>query len=364
MGLEMSSTRPRLRVRYEVGYEYCDFRCPYCIIGWNSERKKTEWEWDATNFNTICRNLQELPYLLNIRLAVFGEIFTSDQLIQGAVALTRSPNVEAINIVTNLAVPFERLRRFLDEADKTKLALACTLHDMQTDLNGYLPKLEFLKQEGVSVIAGYVAYPQQFDRVRKYKKMFDERDIPLYVNPFNGTFKGKRYPASYTQEEKDELKSLMFSGHEYRYMLCKEVPYGKLCTAGKDYIYIAPNGEVYRCGKMKVRGDKPIGNMLEGRLELFDRYHRCAAESCFCTVENINLVEFEKVYQRTKHFRIFHQKAGVPDSRRCGTSQKLSAVPRVLFSPFFWRHQSALVVRRIVRKMRGQQPGQEIVFLD
>ncbi|MDD5410225.1 MAG: hypothetical protein PHF31_02245 [Methylobacter sp.] len=307
---------PYLGVRYQIKYHKCNLDCPYCIAQW----KERENIFDTTSYQLVIENLKKLPNRICLRIGVGGEVFTSDDIMKGINDICNSnSNIFGVSFSTNLVASWKRtIEPFLDSLDTSKLGMGCTLHDtVIKDIDGFFEKARKIKDKGVNLYIGYVALPQKIDIIKQYKQRCDDLGIPLLMNGLIGKLAGVQgadssldYPRDYTLNELSELKDLWDSPHSYKMLLESSETKGMLCSAGHQYIYINPQGDVFPCSGIK----KSIGNIIDGTLKLQTEDTICPVSACWCDNENQALRIVDKNYERTRTLRIYHRKSGLSDS--------------------------------------------------
>jgi hypothetical protein len=107
-------------------------------------------------------------------------------------------------------------------------------------LKTYLEKVQTLQAAGIPVYVNYVAYPEQIWMIPFLKKSVESVGAMFNVDPFIS----KTY--RYSAEEELKVKKFLTQRRKTNFAWNEE---GKLkyCSAGMDYFYVVPNGQVYRC---------------------------------------------------------------------------------------------------------------------
>jgi len=303
----------RLRVFFVPGYDRCNYRCPYCITGLDHARRQ---EWDSSHYLPVIESLAALDAFLDmVELGVGGEPLTSRTILEGVRRLCLSPRVGVVNLVTNLFSGADDLRAWLGELPAGKLALACTYHPSNAgDLGAFLDKVCFVRDCGVEVVAGCVAYPPNLPLVAEMKRRCDALGLPLFVNAFFGEHDGKQYPHGYSDDEREFLRPLVYSEHDFEYLFVPRNTRGETCGAGCSAVMVAPNGDCFRCSHEYNDGWPPLGNLLrDGGLRLLSEYLPCPADHCFCTAETVNTLHFEERYEHGRNFRLYRRRDDAPD---------------------------------------------------
>jgi len=313
---------PYLGIRHQIGYHRCNLNCPYCIAKWR-DRKPT---FDLDTFQKILGRIEKLPYRVCLQIGVGGEIFTSPEILRVVTDVcNRDSNIFGVGFATNLYASWEQsIGPFIESANTTKLGIRCTLHDtVIEDIDLFFEKVARLKQRGVMVSVGYVALPQRIGFIREYKRRCERLGVPLVMNALVGSLKGlegvdpKRvYPRDYTAEELRELRELWDTPHSYKLLVEAARTRGMTCSAGKNYIHIDRNGDVYPCSEMKKVIRKPfMGNILRGPIRFQTDDTVCPMDVCWCGSENQALRIVDQYYNRTRTLRIFTPKEGIPEEK-------------------------------------------------
>ena len=163
-------------------------------------------------------------------------------------------------------------------------------HPMEAQLEPYLKKVLCLKEHGFNGGVCYLAYPPQMDKIAYYQTEFQKNGIGFALAAFWGEYNGKRYPESYTEEEKELIAPYLGDMKRIVYHLEGKKTKGKLCRAGHVYASVKADGTVTRCGPLS---HKPIGNLFDSSFRLFEAPMPCEAEVCPCD-EYVWLVDESK----------------------------------------------------------------------
>jgi hypothetical protein len=288
----------RLNVRFFTYYNICNYRCAYCIAGQGDPSDpRLQVNWDGRNYLPIIEALTRLPFLLNVRIGVDGEFFTSPLLIDGARRLSHSPNVEGVNLITNLSYSAERYRAWFADFDRSKIALVASFHPTEIrDRQLWLETaLALARETDLSVCM--VAHPERFEDLAEAVPAFRSQGLTVFVQAFIGVYRGRLYPEAYSAQERDFLRPLFYSRHDWEFLLVGKRP--GLCNAGFSSVYVDMTGTVRICG-MKINGPLPVGNLLSGEpLQLYKGPRPCTAQDCRCDTENMNTVQFSQFYEMT-----------------------------------------------------------------
>ena len=127
----------------------------------------------------------------------------------------------------------------------------------------------------------------------KYKNFFLDRGINLTFYPYIGTYKGKFYPDSYSENE------LKIFGLTEKDIIDRYHQYGKLCNTGYNVGKIEPNGDVRCCFFI----NKYLGNIYEG-FKFKDKLVRCPLKFCSCPVNVYDPYLFKKAINEIDPYKV------------------------------------------------------------
>jgi len=284
-----------INVRFFTDYNICNYSCPYCIAG-QANKDEIVDEWDSTNYDTIIENLAKLPRRLNVRIGVGGEFFVSKKLVAGARRLSNADNVQSLNLITNLSLSEVQYRRHFQGFDTDKLAIVASYHPTEIkDHDKWLATASFVKEKfDFAVIL--VAYPPALAKLRRIRRELNSLGFVVFVQGYIGQYMGLSYPQSYTSKDRELLREVCYSRHDYEFFIEAKKP--GLCNSGYKSFYVNMTGKVVPCGM--VNGYEPLGDLSKSpHVKLNDGPQMCRSETCFCDTENMNTVVFEQNYYRS-----------------------------------------------------------------
>jgi hypothetical protein len=142
-----------------------------------------------------------------------------------------------------------------------------------------------------------VGYPPLVGQLPDIKSRLNQLGLTVFLQGFIGTYEGRSYPQAYTSEEKNILRKLCYSRHDYEFFIEARKP--GFCYAGYNSFYVDMSGAVRACGV----GGWPwplMGNLLdEPRVVLLPGPHPCISQTCLCDTEYINTALFAQYYRFT-----------------------------------------------------------------
>ncbi len=306
-----SPIRP-LRIWYVASQRLCNFDCPYCVsVGDWSKSRKTNWKSpaDLKDFQKIIGWIGSLPNDVSVRLGSLGEPFTSNDFLEQAGWLTRQPNVEFVELLSNASLLSRRLPQMGNNANLGKLSLWLTYHDGEIDLERFFKNARVAQDDyGCFTVVNVLLFPDNgslvesfVDRAREYGLRYN---IDLGYDP--------ELPAE-SQDDFDPEHAVPILATTDVLRRTQELggdtaltevalqalvsPQGSPCRAGYDHIFIGIDGEVHPCSRYSVLERQRIGNVLDPEFQLRLRENTwapCTAANSCCNKEDfLNLTQAE-----------------------------------------------------------------------
>jgi MoaA/NifB/PqqE/SkfB family radical SAM enzyme len=265
---------------WDIHYK-CNFRCPYCWFyeKWAGEGRRNIYLSPEEWFGHWKRIYDRYG---KVRIEITGgEPFIYPGFIKLVKMLS---SIHTIKITNNMSGDIEN---FVKEIDPKAVTLDLNFHPLFADIDHFIKKALLLKNAGFKAGVCYLAYPPQMQLIDTFKKRFEEAGINFALAAFWGEYQGRRYPDSYTDEEKELIRPFLGDIDRITYHLKGESTKGKLCNAGHRYAVVQADGKVIRCGQL---ADRMIGNFLDADFHLLGKPEPCEADFCPCN-EYGNLVE-------------------------------------------------------------------------
>ncbi len=273
----------------------CNFDCEYCF----GHTKKEHPAVGRYSSDEIARSFDDTGFTWWIGISG-GEPFLYPRQVEIVEKLTRN---HFVHIDTNLSCGMEK---FPDRIDPDRIVyLHCDFLAAEVVKRGkvgkFMEKVLLLRDAGFSTILSLVTYPPILKRLEEYVALFKSYGLTLQPKIFRGPYderkfwlRKKRYPESYTEEERSLIKKYSVDPIAAKLILGLPSYTGRLCGAGKNFIRVHPDGKVSRCP-----GDSTnLRNIFKGDLKLFDETRVCKAKSCRCPfVSRLHMIEGEKDYR-------------------------------------------------------------------
>lgn len=264
-------TRDLISFAWDIHY-VCNFRCPYCWFfnNWAQQAQRNLYlspqEW-MVHWGRIHERYGE------VRIAITGgEPFLYPRFIELVKALS---GLHIVKITTNMSGDIEKFAR---EIAPQRVYLDINFHPVFVkDTDEYIRKTKVLLNAGFDVGVCYLAYPPQLGMLDFYRKRFEREGINFALAAFWGTYQGKKYPESYSDQEREIIKPFLGDIKRVEFHLGGKSPRGKLCKAGCRYANIQGDGKVTRCAQYV---DSPMGSILDPAFRLYDAPMACEQDLC------------------------------------------------------------------------------------
>jgi len=261
----------------------CNFKCPYCWQ-WQEPGKyripyKVEPEQWVNGWKRIL-DLEKFDYAV-IGISG-GEPFMYPKFLD---LLSKLPSNMYYDITTNLSLLDPD--RFLEVAKDRCIGVICSFHPSNPNNNEKYIEKFYQKVKKLKVLPhtriNFVAAPSNLRYYAIIKSISDELKVPLHVDRcvmLDGE-------PEFSKEEKQFVEKIVSQDRKIEFDVNKKVK----CSAGKDYIVIFPNGEVYQCLSKAEEGIGKIGNFFDEKFKLLDSFSVCSRYPycCSCDRDNVKI---------------------------------------------------------------------------
>jgi MoaA/NifB/PqqE/SkfB family radical SAM enzyme len=252
---------PRLNPPYRVHFNWeisfkCNYKCSYCEV----TKKETEFNYKSVDLGVwkdVWDRMFENYWCCHVRFSG-GEPSFYPGFIDLISMLIR---YHTVDITTNLSFDIDE---FMAKVPPNMgVSVSSSYHPEFSDMKSFLAKVKKLHYNGYPSTICYVGYPSHLDKISEYKKMVEGERIYFKIIPFAGEYKGKKYPESYTSEERALLEGFTRDSKDehlndmnkqwYKWRVeksdepVKKIKKGSLCQMGQMYAKIHPDGTVTRC---------------------------------------------------------------------------------------------------------------------
>lgn len=228
----------------------CNYRCSYCTVvtkfDYTTVYPKTSEKSVAGWLAALDRLPPAVIYIAGGEPFVYAGLA---DLVNGLPA-----KHQVIGIVTNLSQPASGYRKIAG-----KLHLNASFHREFTEHQKFTQKIKELSDQ-FHIHVNVVATRENLPFLREVSTKMSSDNITLHVDPLvDPEFR-------YSREERDLLQKFIGKDRVPGQQLNFEDFSPKLCSAGRNYVYVVPNGDVFTCAGGTSYSTSPLyENLIAGR---------------------------------------------------------------------------------------------------
>jgi len=269
---------------WDITYD-CNYKCSYCDL----RRRQDRYPYvEIGRWKKIWDEIFEKYWCCHVRFSG-GEPFVYPHFIDLIAMLSEKHTVD---VTTNLSFDIDA---FLKRISPGGVSLSASFHPEAIGIDEFLNKTALLNEKKFPTSIAFVAYPPHLKDLERYKKaagekkIFDRPGILFKIIPFMGEYEGKKYPDSYSPQQKKlledaakdtEIESQKELNTQWLDQGEKEkASLDKHCRMGQMYAKIWPNGDVTRCCHKDCG---KLGSILDEDFRLLDEPAPCKVEACPC----------------------------------------------------------------------------------
>ncbi|MDZ4833220.1 MAG: STM4011 family radical SAM protein [Candidatus Melainabacteria bacterium] len=263
----------RLSIIYRGPLSSCNYGCEYCPFAKHHETD----EEHARDTQQLSRFVDwantRKQHQLSVLFTPWGEALIRPRYQDAISTLTKSDTIEKVAIQTNLSCRLE----WVENCDKSKLALWATFHPTETTRQKFLAKCLELVSRGVRFSVGAVGLKEHFDEILALRDELPD-SVYFWINAY------KRIESYYTDADIElltKIDPLFPMNNEYHPSL------GKACRAGSSVISVDGDGQIKRCHFISEK----IGNIYDEEFESALSESPCSNAVCGCHIGYVHMDE-------------------------------------------------------------------------
>jgi MoaA/NifB/PqqE/SkfB family radical SAM enzyme len=259
-------------VLYRGPLSSCNYRCEYCPFAKRKE-SRDELAKDRRELERFVAWVAAQRHAMRVFFTPWGEALVRRWYQEAFVELSAMSHVERVCAQSNLSWKPEWLARCALD----RVALWCTFHPGEIQLDRFVEKCRALDARGVRYSVGIVATHEHYASAVALRAALDPR-VYLWANAY------RRSEGYYTREDVAKWEAIdpLFA------LNLKEYPsLGRACRAGSDAIAVDGDGTIRRCHFI----DAPLGNIYEPGWERALVDAPCSNKSCRCHIGYVHMNE-------------------------------------------------------------------------
>lgn len=259
-------------VLYRGPLSSCNYGCEYCPFAKRKE-SKAELAKDRAALERFVAWALAQRHAMRVLFTPWGEALVRRWYQDAFVLLSHQRHIERVCAQSNLSWRQD----WLDQCDRSRVALWCTFHPGETTLDRFVERCEGLDRRGVRYSVGVVAMHEHYESALRLRARLPGA-VYLWANAY------RREAGYYTAEQVAQWEAIdpLFT------INLKEYPSrGRACRAGSDAIAVDGDGTIRRCHFI----DAPVGNLYEPHFERALVDAPCTNATCRCHIGYVHMDE-------------------------------------------------------------------------
>lgn len=268
--------KSRWNILYRGPLSSCNYACGYCPFA-KTRNSIEELRDDARRLGSFVDWIEaQAPREIGVLFTPWGEALIHRTYQQTLLRLGAMPHIRRAAIQTNLACGL----KWLDAADRERVALWCTYHPTETTVERFAAKIGILHRMGIRHSVGAVGIKEHFPQIERLRGLLPDTTY-LWVNAF------KKHPRYYQPEQLEFLTAI---DPNFPVNLRQHPSRGKSCRAGQSSFTVDGDGTARRCHFI----DAPLGNIHDPAFESRLVERSCPNAICGCHIGYVHLDELKQ----------------------------------------------------------------------
>ena len=262
----------------------CNYRCRYCSQSKGFAQNLKDADKDT--IESFLSFLDKIPNDFEITITG-GEPLLAKEFFP-LIKKLKEKNFN-FSVVTNFSFPIEEYKKLKDISGENLKELFVSLHLSQVkDKNEFLLKAkEFNNCKGQTYFTvGSVLSNENCEELKAAAEFFKENGIKFELQHM-------RIKNSFVKYDENAQNFI----EKFPVTKIKEMSetYGKMCAAGKDFMFVYENGDAYRCYSSRFNRVHFLGNIKDKNFKMYDKILPCLNKKCTCPKPIINgLIDYNK----------------------------------------------------------------------
>lgn len=262
----------------------CNYRCRYCSQSKGFAQNLKDADKDT--IESFLSFLDKIPNDFEITITG-GEPLLAKEFFP-LIKKLKEKNFN-FSVVTNFSFPIEEYKKLKDISGENLKELFVSLHLSQVkDKNEFLLKAKEFNncKEQTYFTVGSVLSNENCEELKAVAEFFKENGIKFELQHM-------RIKNSFVKYDENAQNFI----EKFPVTKIKEMSetYGKMCAAGKDFMFVYENGDAYRCYSSRFNRVHFLGNIKDKNFKMYDKILPCLNKKCTCPKPIINgLIDYNK----------------------------------------------------------------------
>lgn len=278
------------KIWYVAQQRLCNFHCSYCVSTGEGWEKSNTFSWTSESERATTLKIIEWigtrDFPISLRLGTLGEPFATAEFLRSLSWLTRQPNINFVETLTNGALLERRLATMAHETDFSKLSLWITYHSTEIDVERLVRQASFAQKQGAFVVVNALYFPGNESQIGTLRLLCDKAslrfnlDLGYDASGEAGTYQSAPEVVEVSSDDDWLEKAIALGAREdvlATTVRALNAPVGLACGAGSDYVFIGVEGDMYPCSRYYELGLLKLGNVLDENFTFNAQAHRWRA---------------------------------------------------------------------------------------
>lgn len=248
----------------------CNYGCFYCPF---ARRKPAagEVQRDQRALERFIDWVRQEPGEMNVFFTPRGEALIHGYYQDALVELSHV--TRKVVVQTNLSGRLD----WLNCAARQRIALWCSFHPGETDMDAFLENCECLLQYGIRFSVGVVGIKENLSVIRELRNRLPD-GVYLWINAC-------KHEADYYS--RSDLADFTAIDPYFPYNTKRYKSLGRECDCGATVFAVDGEGDIRRCHFT----DQVIGNIYTGGIPDIENGSLCPNDECWCHIGYVHLKE-------------------------------------------------------------------------
>lgn len=255
-----------LMLLYRGRLSSCNYDCSYCPFAKRRDSRAT-LQRDAADLGRFVDWVRDQTDPISVLFTPWGEGLVRRHYRDAMTTLSHLPQVQRVAIQTNLCVGL----RWLDQVDRTRLALWCTWHPSEVSLDAFVGRCRGLLARGIRFSVGMVALRDGLAQIEQLRAALPE-SVPMWLNAYD-----QRTDDYYDAATVARLTAI---DRYFPWNLNPPPSLGAPCRTGYRVLSVNGDGEVRRCHFVAT----PMGNLYDHSFARQLAPRPCPNATCDCFI--------------------------------------------------------------------------------
>ncbi|MBD3164448.1 hypothetical protein GF323_04560 [Candidatus Woesearchaeota archaeon] len=239
-------------------FGFCNYACEYCYRPTSCQKERTDIgdikKWKRA-FKRSFGDEKIVFYLSYGEPTIAKKFFEVIKMVSSEPkwSIIMTSNLSSMTVLKKM-VKYPIVK-------EGRMHINASFHATQIDQESFIKRLLFLRKHGIEAPVVFVMWPPLIKKFEKeYFPKFYHNNFYVHVRRFQGFYKGKKYPKSYSSLEWTTIAKYQNSA-DLKYIMDEKSAFGRLTHIGMYHILVNSKGDIEMCDS--YYGDGHYGNIFK-----------------------------------------------------------------------------------------------------